>query len=130
MATGLRKSILIVDDEKDVLDSLSVFLRRNGYGVLVADNGKEGLRLAKKEIPSLLILDLMLPDIDGSDVAAALLSHPSTREIPIIFLTSIMTKPEQEESGELIANRTIVAKPCKTDEILSLVKDRIGPATV
>jgi DNA-binding response OmpR family regulator len=130
MATGLKKSILIVDDEKDVLDSLSVFLRRNGYGVLVADTGKEGLRLAKKEIPSLLILDLMLPDIDGSDVAAALLSQPSTREIPIIFLTSIMTKPEQEESGELIANRTIVAKPCKTDEILSLVKDRIGPATV
>jgi CheY-like chemotaxis protein len=128
MVTSVRKKVLIVDDEKDILDSLSVILRRNGYGVSVADTGKEALKLAKKETPSLIILDLMLPDIDGSDVAAELLQNPMTRDIPVIFLTSIMTKPEQEESGEFIANRCIVAKPCKAEEILELIKSRIGSA--
>jgi len=123
-----KKTILLIDDERDILDSLSSFLSRSGYGVLVADNGKEGLRLAKNDLPDLMILDLMLPDIDGSDVAVELLQGPATREIPIIFLTSIVTKLEQEETGEIIANRCIVAKPCKPEEILSLVKSRIGSA--
>lgn len=128
MCPGVRKSILIVDNEKDILDSLSVFLRRNGYGVYVADTGKEGLRLAKKEVPSLIILDLMLPDIDGTDVAVELMQNPDMRDIPIIFLTSVLTKTEQLESGEMIANRCIIAKPCKSQEILELIKDRIGSA--
>jgi len=128
MCPGVRKSILIVDDEKDILDYLSGFLRRSGYGVVVADSGAEGLRIAKKDLPSLIILDLMLPDIDGSDIAAELLQNSSTREIPIIFLTSVVTKAEQEKAGEIIANRCIVAKPCRSEEILELVKNRIGPA--
>ncbi len=123
-----RKKILVVDDEKDILESFSAFLRRSGYSVLVADNGKEGLSLAKKEIPNIIILDLMLPDIDGSDVAVELLHDSMTREIPIIFLTSILTKAEQQEAGEFVANRCIVAKPCKPEEILALIKNRIGPA--
>ncbi|HQP91555.1 MAG TPA: response regulator [Candidatus Omnitrophota bacterium] len=125
---GVRKSILIVDDEKDILDSLAVFLRRNGYGVSVADNGTDGLKIAKKDKPNLIILDLMLPDIDGTDVAVELMQERDTRDIPIIFLTSVLTKNEQMESGEIIANRCIVAKPCKTEEILGLIKDRIGSA--
>lgn len=126
MCPGVRKSILIVDDEKDILDSLSGFLKRSGYGVAVADSGTEGLKLAKKDMPSLIILDLMLPDIDGSDVAAELLQNSLTREIPVIFLTSVVTKAEQEEAGEIIANRCIIAKPCRSEEILELVKSRIG----
>lgn len=128
MAPGVRKSVLIVDDERDILDSLSGFLRRNGYGVSIADTGREGLKLAKKELPSLIILDLMLPDIDGTDVAVELLQNPQTREIPIIFLTSVLTKPEQESAGEMVANRCIVAKPCRSEEILELIKNRIGSA--
>jgi DNA-binding response OmpR family regulator len=126
MSPGVKKSILIVDDEKGILDSLSGLLRRNGYGVNVADTGKEGLALAKKENPGLIILDLMLPDIDGTDVAVELMHDPVTRNIPIIFLTGVLTKDEQQESGEMIANRCIIAKPCKSEEILALVKNRIG----
>lgn len=121
-----KKNILIVDDEKEALASLADLFRRNGYGVLTAENGKDGLSFAKEEAPHLIILDLVLPDIDGSDVAAALLQDPATRNIPIIFLTAIVRKPEQEKSGAMIANRCIVAKPCKPQEILTLVRDRIG----
>ncbi len=128
MAPGVRKSILVIDDEKDVLNSLAGLLRRTGYGVTIADTGQEGLRLAKKELPSLIILDLMLPDIDGTDVAVELMQDAKTSSIPIIFLTSVLTKPEQKASGEIIANRCIIAKPCKSEEILQLIKDRIGAA--
>lgn len=126
MSQPQSKSILLVDDEQDVLNSLSFFLSRNGYSVSVANSGTEGLRLAKENLPQLIILDLMLPDIDGSDVAVELLQNPATKNIPIVFLTSVFTKTEQLAIGDLIANRCIVAKPCKPEEILSLVKQHIG----
>ncbi|MFH1692233.1 MAG: response regulator [Candidatus Omnitrophota bacterium] len=126
MSQQQGKSILLVDDEQDVLDSLSFFLSRNGYIVSVASNGTDGLKLAKENIPHLIILDLMLPDVDGSDVAVELLQNPATKNIPIVFLTSVFTKSEQMAIGDLIANRCIVAKPCKPEEILSLVKQHIG----
>jgi DNA-binding response OmpR family regulator len=126
MMSAGRKSILVIDDERDILDSLAVYLRRNGYGVFVADTGKEGLQIAQRELPDLIILDLILPDIDGSDVAVELLNNAETKKIPIIFLTSIVTKTEQQQPGEIVANRCIVAKPCPPDEILRLIKNHIG----
>lgn len=128
MVSFKSKKVLIVDDEKDILDSLSEFLKRSGYEVLVADNGTEGFSLIKKELPHLVILDLMLPDMDGSDIAASMLLDPLLRDIPVIFLTAVLTKTEQEKSGTSIANRCIVAKPCRSEEILAHVKNRIGPA--
>jgi len=122
------KSILLVDDERDILDSLGASLRRSGYKVFLAPTGQEALTLAKKEHPHLIILDLILPDVDGSDVAARLLGDAETRQIPIIFLTSIMTKQEQEKEGTQIGANCVVAKPCRPEEILALVRDRIGPA--
>ncbi len=122
------KSILLVDDEKDILDSLGASLRRSGYRVFAAATGQEGLDLAKKERPQLIVLDLILPDVDGSDVAARLLRDPETRDIPVIFLTCIMTKKEQETEGTQVGGHCVVAKPCRPEEILAHVKDHIGPA--
>lgn len=128
MSEQRLKSILLVDDETDILNSFSGFLRRRNFEVFTAETGKEGLRLAKEKKPDLIVLDLILPDIDGSDVASELLQDPKTREIPIIFLTCMVTKPEQDETGVYIANRCIVAKPCKPEEILVLIKERLGIA--
>jgi DNA-binding response OmpR family regulator len=128
MAKKEKKTILLVDDERDILNSLSSFLKRNGYGILTADNGQEGLRLAKDGKPDLIILDLVLPDIDGSDVAVGLLADPATRKTPLIFLTGVLTQAEQEKYGRIIANRCIIAKPFRPEEILALVKERIGLA--
>jgi DNA-binding response OmpR family regulator len=122
------KNILIVDDEQDVLSSLGAVLRRNGYHVWVADTGVEALNVAKREKPDLIILDLMLPDKDGADVAAELLLQEDTRVIPVIFLTSMRCKDEQAAGGPMVGQRCIIAKPCRSDEILALVKERIGVA--
>ncbi|QAT17617.1 hypothetical protein BU251_07745 [Candidatus Velamenicoccus archaeovorus] len=123
------KSILIIDDEKDILDSLSGYLERNGYDVEAADNGAEGLRLVRDRRPDLVILDLMLPDIDGSDIAARLLEDPLTSRIPIIFLTSIVRKSEQLKPRR-VTKRCVVAKPCSPAEILGRVRSIIGPPRV
>jgi DNA-binding response OmpR family regulator len=123
------KNILLIDDEQDVLSSLGAFLRRSGYHVWAADTGTEGLKIAKRETLDLIILDLILPDKDGSDVAAELLNHRDTCNIPIIFLTSMVRKTEQETDGPMVANRCILAKPCRPEEILALVTKHIGSAS-
>jgi len=122
------KSILLVDDEQDILDALGASLQRSGYKVFAVATGVEALSTAKRERPQLIILDLMLPDVDGSDVAARLQSDPLTRDIPVIFLTSIMTKQEQQTEGTQVGAQCVVAKPCRPEEILAHVKDRIGSA--
>jgi CheY-like chemotaxis protein len=122
-----RKSIVIIDDEKDILGSLSSYLERYGYSVEAVDNGQDGLKAVCDRKPDLVILDLVLPDIDGSDIAARLQQDPLTSRIPIIFLTCIVRKSEQPKPGR-VGKRCVVAKPCSPAEILVRVRDIIGPA--
>jgi len=122
-----RKSIVIIDDEKDILGSLSNYLERYGYSIEADENGQDGLRLVQDRQPDLVILDLMLPDIDGSDIAARLQEDSLTSHIPVIFLTCIVRKSEQPKPGR-VGKRCVVAKPCSPAEILVRVRDIIGPA--
>jgi two-component system alkaline phosphatase synthesis response regulator PhoP len=83
-----RKRILVVDDEKDLVDLITYNLQRNGYDYLSAGNGNDALDIALREQPDLVILDLMLPGIDGTEVARRLRSDSRTANIPIIMLTA------------------------------------------
>ena len=83
-----RKRILVVDDEKDLVDLITYNLQRNGYDFLAAHNGNEALEIAQNEQPDLIILDLMLPGIDGTEVARRLKGDARTAQIPIIMLTA------------------------------------------
>src|SRR5262245_50841431 len=73
-ATQRKRTILVVDDDKDIVDLITYNLQRNGYDVLCALNGTEALELATKHLPDLVVLDLMLPGIDGTEVARRLKS--------------------------------------------------------
>ena len=99
------KNILLVDDEPDVLSSLGALLRRNGYHVWAADTGGEDL-----------------------EVASELLAYKDTHDIPIIFLTNMMRKEGQAADGPVVPKRCVIAKPCRTEEILGIVRRRIGTA--
>lgn len=79
---------MIVEDEKDILDLISMNLQRQGYKVLTAVNGVEGVERAKTFVPDLLILDLMLPGKDGYTVFKELREDPRTRTIPVLMLTA------------------------------------------
>jgi DNA-binding response OmpR family regulator len=80
--------ILIIDDEPDVIDLLSLHLRKAGYGLSTATDGAAGLRLAREETPALIILDLMLPKMPGLEICKVLKSEGATRQIPVLMLTA------------------------------------------
>lgn len=83
-----KQTILVVEDEEDILELVRYNLSGEGYGVLAVQTGEAGLSTAKREHPDLVILDLMLPGIDGLDVCRELKAFASTRNIPIIILTA------------------------------------------
>jgi two-component system alkaline phosphatase synthesis response regulator PhoP len=84
----LKKEILVVDDEEDILELVRFNLAREGYVVRCVSSGEEALRTIKKQTPHLIILDLMLPGMDGLETARRLKKDPSTEDIPIIMLTA------------------------------------------
>jgi two-component system alkaline phosphatase synthesis response regulator PhoP len=83
-----QEKILVVDDEEDILELLRFNLSREGYKVLCAASGEEALKLVPSEIPSLIVLDLMLPGIDGLEVTRRLKNDPNAKTIPIVMLTA------------------------------------------
>lgn len=83
-----REKALIVDDEEDILELLEYTMARNGYKVIKAATGEEALDLARSELPDLIVLDLMLPGVDGLDVCRILKSDPEAGHIPIVMLTA------------------------------------------
>ena len=121
-----KKKILIVDDEVDMLSLLETRLSAAGYSVIKAADGKEGLRLAKKEQPDMIILDIMMPGLGGDKVAEILKSEPDTRQIPIIFLTCLYTKEEESSQGHRIEGNFFIAKPFDQKELLSEIKNRLN----
>ena len=83
-----KERILVVDDEEDILELVRFNLAREGYPVICTTSGEETLKIVQREHPDLVVLDLMLPGIDGLDVAKALKNDPKTKDIPIIMLTA------------------------------------------
>jgi two-component system phosphate regulon response regulator PhoB len=84
----VKATILAVDDEEDILELLRVNLTREGYRVLCAVTGEEALDMIKSELPNLVLLDLMLPGVDGLEVCRRLRGNPRTAQLPIIMLTA------------------------------------------
>lgn len=120
-----QKQILIVDDEKDVLKLLKARLNSAGYFVFEADNGVDGLALAKEHLPKLIILDVLMPGMSGGEVAKELRKDPNTKDIPIMFLTATLTK-EQEVACKFLGNACFLSKPYDSKQLLETVSGIIG----
>ncbi len=120
-----KKKILIVDDEKDLLIILEKRLTKEGYAVIKADNGKDAIIMAKKEMPDLIMLDILMPEMSGEQAASKLKADPQTKNIPIMFLTCLFTKEDELMQGHDIGGNVFVAKPYNPDELLSEIKKHI-----
>jgi DNA-binding response OmpR family regulator len=83
-----KRRVLVVDDEKDLVELITYNLGRNGFDVMTAYNGNDALELAQREVPDLVVLDLMLPGIDGTEVARRLRADARTAAVPIVMLTA------------------------------------------
>ena len=119
-----EKKILIVDDDKVLLKILEKTLLSAGYSVAKAENGRDGIIAAREWLPDLIILDIMMPEMDGGETAEALRADALTKDIPIIFLTSLLTKKE-EGRGNPLLGRKAMAKPLIPDDLLHEIKEYI-----
>ena len=121
-----RKKILAVDDEVDVLVLLKKRLEASGYEVLTSTNGSDAVGIAKREKPALIILDILMPVMDGSQIAAVLHDDPKTKNIPILFLTCLFTKREEHLEGHEIGKNFFIAKPYEPKELVNEIAKIIG----
>jgi len=116
-----KEKILVVDDEKDIVELLRFNLGKEGFRTISACEGEDALKLAKKELPDLIILDLMLPGIDGLEVCRILKRDPATFSIPIIMLTAKGEEADIVTGLELGAD-DYIAKPFRVKEIIARIK--------
>ena len=116
-----KERILAVDDEEDILELVSYNLAREGYHVLTTDSGEKALNIARKESPDLIVLDMMLPGIDGLEVTKSLKNDKRTAEIPIIMLTAKGEEADVVTGLELGAD-DYVTKPFSPRVLVARVK--------
>ncbi len=121
MSSTSAKKILIVEDEKDILQLVKLYLDKEGYRTVTAATGSEGLRQARAEKPDLVVLDLMLPEIDGLEVCKRLRSAPETAMLPIIMLTAKAEESDTVVGLELGAD-DYVTKPFSPKTLVARVK--------
>jgi len=119
--------ILVVDDEPGVVKLIKKSLEKNDYEVVTASDGKEGLAKAQNEKPDLILLDIMMPIMNGGDAVRVLKSDSATRNIPIIFLSAVISKNE-EMNHQLSVNientyYPAIAKPFDLPELLAKIEE-------
>lgn len=117
----MSRKILIIEDEKDIQGLLEHYLRREGYQVDAAEDGEKGLKKAKEKKYDLILLDLMLPQMDGLEVCRILRSQPQTADIPMIMVTAKGEEADRVVGLEMGAD-DYVTKPFSPREVVARVK--------
>lgn len=116
-----KETILVVDDEADLLDFIEYNLLKEGYAVLKAENGQEALKIARKTPPDLILLDVMMPKMNGIETIRELKTDKDLRYKPVVFLTARSDEKTELEGLELGAD-DFLSKPISTAKLLSRIK--------
>lgn len=123
-----EQKILLVDDEQDILEFLSYNLKKEGYSVFTANNGKEAITIAKKVTPDLIILDVMMPDMDGIETCRGLREIPELKNVMIAFLTA-RSEDYSQIAGFDVGADDYINKPIKPRVLISRIKALLRRAT-
>ena len=117
------KTILLVDDELAIVDTIAEVLAWEGYRVVTAANGREGLAAVKSERPDLALVDFMMPLMDGVQMLLALRADPTHAALPVVLITAApMALP-----AEIRASTPVLAKPFDVSSLLRVIRDQLGP---
>ncbi len=116
-----NKTILVVDDEKDLLDLIEYNLKKEGFNVLKAENGEEGIKIAKEHKPDLVLMDIMMPKMDGMEAVEKMRRDDDLKSIPIIFLTA-RSDEKTEVEGLNKGGDDYITKPISTTKLISRIK--------
>ena len=114
--------VLIVDDDPGIRMLLSKFLQREGYETVMAENGLEGVEFAKKHQPDLIIMDVVMPQMDGLTAARLIKFYKPLSEVPILFLTAKDAEKEIELAQEVRAE-VYITKPFDVRQVIQVVKE-------
>ncbi len=121
-----KKNILLVDDDPDFVEAVKVIVESGGYNVRVAYDGKEGLEAVAEEKPDLIVLDVMMPVMNGHEACAELKNDPETAEIPIILLTAVAERVTTSTYShrDMLESEAedYMPKPVEPAELLELIK--------
>ena len=119
-----KHKILIVDDEVNLTKMLKLNLdETNKFDTRILNDGKLAIDLVKEFMPDLVLLDVMMPDIQGNEIADQILQDDEIKHIKIIFLTAIVTKNEIPEESKTIGGRKFIAKPFKADDLITTIEE-------
>jgi len=122
-AVKKRKRILICDDDAATLDLLQVILELEGYEVVRATNGEKALEIVGDENPDLIILNILMPALNGFETAERLKDNQATRDIPVMFLSTMATWPKNViQRGEHLGVEAAMAKPFDPDVLLNVIE--------
>jgi len=116
-------SVLIVDDENMNMFALTHMLRPE-YTVYAAKNGQSAIRIAKKQLPDVILLDILMPEMDGYEVLSQLKSDEETRKIPVIFVTGLIS-PEDEKKGLEMGAADYISKPFEAEDVRTKIQKQI-----
>ena len=116
-----KKTILVVDDEQDLLDLIEYNLKKEGFNVLKAENGEEGIAVAKEGRPDLILLDIMMPKMDGLEAVEIMRKDQDLKKTPIIFLTA-RSDEKTEVEGLNKGGDDYITKPISTTKLISRIK--------
>ena len=116
------KRILIVDDDPGVCKLLGLRLKREGFTVSSAFSGKQGVEIAINQGADLIIMDIMMPDMDGSEASQILKENKQTKNIPILYLTALEKKEEESQFDDIHMDQRVFAKPCNIELLLKYIR--------
>lgn len=125
----MSPTILVVDDEPDMLNLIRLILRRGGWEVVTAASGQAALQLADRYLPDLILLDIMMPDLNGHEVCARLRRDTRFKQTPILALTA-QAHLEEQLRAHLAGIDEYIVKPIAPAELLERVRAYLQPAPV
>lgn len=117
-----KKVIVCIEDEPETTNLVQLILSRDGYEVLGADGGEEGLAMVREELPDLVLLDLMMPDMDGWQVYQLLKENEATRDIPVIVVTAKVQSIDKVLGLQVAKVDDYITKPFRPEELSERVK--------
>jgi CheY-like chemotaxis protein len=121
-----KKRIMIIDDEEFFTKLVKLNLEKTGkYEVRAENKGSQGLAAAREFKPDLILLDILMEDMEGSEVAVQLKNDVNTRDIPVVFLTAVVKKEEVESGYGVIGGHPFIAKPISINELISCIEKNI-----
>ena len=119
-----ERKVLVVDDEENIIQILEFSIEAEGYEVITALNGEEAIKKARKEQPNLIILDIMMPKVDGYEVCRVLKGNPLTKKIPVILLTAKGREIDKRLGFEVGASDYIV-KPFSPSKLIDKINEHL-----